>query len=44
MRQSAPENGDEHIEIPSVGDRVERAPRRGAVRGTVHYADELQVS
>jgi hypothetical protein len=41
MRRPRPSDG--HQKVPSIGDRVER--RRGGVaqRGTVHYADELQI-
>jgi len=33
-----------HSVIPAKGDRIEVGPRTGvAVRGTVFYADELQI-
>jgi hypothetical protein len=34
---------DGHHKVPSIGDRVERRRAGVAQRGTVHYADELQM-
>jgi hypothetical protein len=41
MRHPARKEGE--IDIPKIGDRVERRRAGVAVRGTVHYADPLQV-
>jgi Domain of unknown function (DUF4314) len=47
MRHSTSEDDGDNITIPTIGDRVERIatadPQRGTVRGTVHYADHLQI-
>lgn len=40
MRRPRP--NDSH-KIPKIGDRVERRRAGVAQRGTVHYADELQI-
>jgi len=40
MRRPRP--NDSH-KIPKIGDRVERRRAGVARRGTVHYADELQI-
>ena len=41
MRRPRLDNGNH--KVPKIGDRVERRRAGVAQRGTVHYADELQI-
>jgi hypothetical protein len=38
-----PRLDDGNHKVPNIGDRVERRRAGIAQRGTVHYADELQI-
>jgi hypothetical protein len=38
-----PRLNDGNHKVPNIGDRVERRRAGIAQRGTVHYADELQI-
>jgi hypothetical protein len=35
--------GEGHVTVPRIGDRIERVRAGVTQRGTVHYADQLQV-
>jgi hypothetical protein len=43
MGQSVGKRRGAGITIPAIGDRVERRRSGVAQRGTVHYADQLQI-
>jgi len=45
QRQNTAHNGEEHVRIPSKGDRIELLRTRMGLRlcGTVYYSDQLQI-
>jgi hypothetical protein len=43
QREHDQRDNDVHVRVPAIGDRVEISRTGVSTRGTVHYADEIQV-